>query len=415
MLISRRRLLAVSGSGIAIGAAAAVTNGLAYAQDAATPVTTDLAEAVIEIAKRSLSDLNLKSVIVRVTIDSQELVTAAFGESTSGVPATTDMHFRNGSVAISYVATLLLRFVDQKLIGLDDTIDAWLPDLPDSNRVTLRMLANMTSGYPDYVQQADFIAACYADPFRQWLPDELIEYGVGKPRVFEPGANWDYAHTNYVILGLALEKIGGQPMDQMLREQILDPLGLTNTVSSSTPAISEPVLHSYSSERRGLLGIPDGTRFYEDSTFWNPSWTITHGAIQTTNIYDMTASAEAVGTGALLSPESHLAQIEPRLVGFGALLDGCPTCHPLTPQFNYGLGVFINGPWLFQNPFFSGYGAIAAYLPSKRIAIAVATTPGEAAFDDNGDLIGGGNLSMPIYREIGEMLAPDEAPPATGS
>jgi hypothetical protein len=75
------------------------------------------------------------------------------------------------------------------------------------------------------------------------------------------------------------------------------------------------------------------------------------------------------------------------------------------------LGVFISGSWLYQNPLFAGYGSIEAYLPSKRIAIAVATTPGEAAFDDEGNYKDGGNLSMPIFRKIGTLLAPDDAPP----
>lgn len=69
----------------------------------------------------------------------------------TGVPATEDMHFRNGAVAISYMSTLLLQLVDQKVVRLDDKLFNWLPELLDAERVTLRMLANMTAGYPDYI------------------------------------------------------------------------------------------------------------------------------------------------------------------------------------------------------------------------------------------------------------------------
>src|SRR5215213_1331277 len=112
------------------------------------------AAAIVALARDAMGRYDLKAVIVRVTIDGQEVVTEALGESMTGVPATTDMHFRNGAVAISYVSTLLLRLVDQKVVTLDDPLATWMPDLPDADQVTLRMLANMTAGYPDFVQNS---------------------------------------------------------------------------------------------------------------------------------------------------------------------------------------------------------------------------------------------------------------------
>lgn len=370
------------------------------------------AEAIGTIAREAMAKYDLKAVIVRVTIDGQEVTTFALGESMTGVPATEDMHFRNGAVAISYMSTLLLQLVDEGVVGLDDKLSNWLPDLPDAERVTLRMLANMTAGYPDYVQNERLSSAIYANPFRQWTPQELIEIGLSTPRVFEPGTNWDYSHTNYVILGQALEKITGKPLATLMQENIFAPLGVNNTDSPSTPAIREPVLHAFSSERREALGIDPSTRFYEESTYWNPSWTLAEGAIQTTNIYDMTATAIAVGEGTLLSPESHQAQVAPDLLGFGSLLEGCPACHTLDEVYNYGLGVVLSGSWILQNPLFGGYGALEAYLPSKKIAIAVVTTYGEQSFDEQGNYKYG-NASQKLFTAIGAYLAPDE-PPLTG-
>ena len=211
-----------------------------------------------------------KAAIVRVTIDGQEVVTAALGESMTGVPATTAMHFRNGAVAIFYVSTLLLLLVDDGVVTLDDPLATWLPDLPDADAVTLRMLANMTAGYPDFVQNPKLAQEFYADPFRQWTLEEQIAIGLSTPRVFAPGTNWDYSHTDYVILGLALEKITGQPLDVALQEQVLGPMGLRNTIAWSTPQISEPVLHAFSAERRQALGIPPPVRAYEESTTGTP-------------------------------------------------------------------------------------------------------------------------------------------------
>ena len=97
---------------------------------------------------------HLKAVLARVTKDTEELATVAMGESMTGVPATEEMHFRNGAVAISYLGTVLLQLVDEGTVGLDDTIDRWLPKAPASDKVTLRMLANCTSGYHDFVAVA---------------------------------------------------------------------------------------------------------------------------------------------------------------------------------------------------------------------------------------------------------------------
>jgi CubicO group peptidase (beta-lactamase class C family) len=371
-------------------------------------MATDQAAAIIAIAREAMTKYSLNAVILRVTIDGREVVTAALGESMTGVPATTDMHFRNGAVAISYVSTLLLILVDEGVVRLDDPLSIWLPELPDAEGVTLRMLANMTAGYPDYVPVEQFIVDSYANPFRQWTTEELIAVSLAQPRLFAPGTNWDYAHTNYVILGLALEKATGRPMSELLRERVLDPLGLRNTVSSDTPAIPTPALHAFSSERRVALGIPPGARFYEESTYWNPSWTITHGAIQTTNIHDMAASAVAIGEGTLLSAASHQAQVAPSLLGFGSVLPGCRTCHPLDDIYNYGLGIVRSGNWLLQNPLFSGEAGVMAYLPSRKIAIAVAVTFGEDAFDEEGNYTNHGDT---LFRAIGAYLAPDDPPP----
>ena len=77
---------------------------------------------VTDIVRKAMDDYKLKAVIYRVTIDGKNVMTDAFGESMTGVPATPDMHFRNGSVAESYIANLLLQLVEEKKVSLDDKI-----------------------------------------------------------------------------------------------------------------------------------------------------------------------------------------------------------------------------------------------------------------------------------------------------
>src|SRR5258705_8920401 len=373
--------------------------------------TTDTAktDAVMRIVRDTMAQAHLKAIVVRVTVDVKEVAARAVGESMSGVPATTGMHFRNGAVAISYVSTLLLKLVDEKKVSLDDKLSKWLPEIPHADRVTLGQLAQMTSGYVDYViGNTAMNDALYANPFRRWTTHDLLQYAVDQPLLYEPGTNWNYAHTNYVLLGLALEKATGQEMSKLLTDKVLRPLGLTNTVNSLTPEIPSPVLHAFSSERRAALKIPTGTPFYEESTFWDPSWTITHGAIQTTNIYDMEATAVGIGSGKLLTADSYKKMVSTELRGKTHKQPGCTTCDVMNDIYTYGLGLVISGNWLVQNPMFGGYGAIEAYLPSQKIAIAAAVTFAPEAFDDQGNYT---NAAEPLFRKIAAELAPHDAPP----
>ncbi|HKV20877.1 MAG TPA: serine hydrolase domain-containing protein [Mycobacterium sp.] len=375
------------------------------------PASTDpaTADAVMRIVRDTMAEAHLEAVIVRVTVDGEEVLTRAVGDSMTGVPATTNMHFRNGAVAISYVSTLLLVLVDEKKVSLDDKLSTWLPDVPHADDVTLGQLAQMTSGYVDYViGNTEFEEALYKDPFRQWEPDQLLGFATSKPLLYEPGTNWNYAHTNYVLLGRALEKATGQDMPKLLEDKVLRPLGLTNTANSFTPEIPAPVLHAFTSERRQALKIPPGTPFYEESTYWNPSWTITHGAIQTTNVFDMEASARGLGSGTLLTKESYEKFTSTDLRGKTRALPGCTTCMAQNEGYTYGMGIVISGDWLLQNPLFAGEAGVMAYLPARKIAIAVAVTYRPEAFDDQGDYR---NEADTLFRRIGAELAPDDAPP----
>ncbi len=375
-----------------------------------------MADKVTKVVEDNMAKRHLKAVIVRVTVDGKEILTRAFGESMTGVPATTDMHFRNGAVAISYVSTLLLKLVDQKKLSLEDKVSKWLPEIPHSDEVTLGQLAQMTSGYVDFVLGNDEVSAeLYTDPYRQWTPEELIAKVSSDPLYYTPGTNWNYAHTNYLILGLALEKATGKKMPDLLQEEVLGPLGLKNTSGNNgTPAIPEPALHAFTSERRQQLGIPAGTRFYEESTYWNPSWTITQGAIQTTNIFDLNETAIAIGTGKLLSPESYQKMVSTELRGKTTALPACPsTCFVQNEGYTYGIGLVITGNWYMQNPLFSGEAGAFGYLPSQKAAIAVAVTFDEEAFDPDGNYTEAtsANAGDTLFREIGLLVAPNDPPP----
>jgi CubicO group peptidase (beta-lactamase class C family) len=288
------------------------------------------------------------------------------------------MHFRIGNVAIAYLTTVLLRLQDQGRLSIDDRLSKWFPRLPNANKVTLRMLANSTSGYSDYVAIPRFLDALYADPFRAWTPRELIRIGISQID-FAPGTSFRYSHTGFVILGGVLRRVTHKSVRRLIRENIVAPLRLRNTRSSQTAEIRPPVLHAYTRER--------GT--YEESTFWSPSWATARGANMTGNIADVARSGRAIGAGRLLSRRAHRAQVGPGTVGLGGN----------TRTFYSGMGLLVEGGWIVENPSLAGFGVEVAYLPASKITIAVVSTKGERSEVHP-------NYSELITRQIAAYLAP---------
>ena len=122
----------------------------------------------------------------------------------------------------------------------------------------------------------------------------------------------------------------------------------------------------------------------------------------------MEASAAALGSGRLLSKESYEKMVSTGLRGKTHAQPGCTTCAPMTDIYTYGIGIVISGAWLLQNPLFAGEAGVMAYLPSKKIAIAVAVTYEPEAFDAQGNYV---NAADALFRSIGRELAPDDPPP----
>jgi CubicO group peptidase (beta-lactamase class C family) len=348
--------------------------------------------ALRQVVDAAMAEHQLRAVILRVTQGGEEVVTFARGEAMPGAPATPGHHFHNGAVAMTYMTTLMLRLAERGAVDLDAPIAPWFPDLPNADRVTLRMLARSTAGYRDYVRSDAFTDALYADPFRTMSDDELVAFGLADPPWYEPDTRWSYAHTNYVLLGQALERATGRPLDELLREEILEPLGLTDTRSWSTAEIPSPALHHYTTERG----------FLEDATFWSTSWQLPAGAVMTSTICDMATSARGIGRGDLIDDASFQAFVDSNVVTHSGPTDTCPAeiCIPFTEQRYFALGVLVAGRWIIQTPAFTGFSGLHAYLPDEDLAIAIVASGPQ-----------GTNHARNIFVAAAPVLSPDHLPP----
>ena len=400
---------AVTALAVSLSACSAPVTTVKTLQATTSPAQSPQASVIAAIVRKGMATYHLRAVIVRVTKGGKVVTTQAFGPSMTGVRATPAMHFRNGAIAFAYVATLLMEYVDEHKVRLNDTINRWVPSLPEARKVTLKMLANQTSGYPDFETDPAWTAAFNADPFRIFTYQERLGYAFRRPAAFPPGKNWSYSPTNFMILGHILSMIGKRPLATLLRRKVLKPMGLTGTTSSGTSSMPNPVLHSFSSEWEVALHAPSKVTFYQEATYWNTVWGTPAGANETSNIYDLIKTAVAVGTGKLLSRSGYHAMTDSKLLGFGHKQRNCaPSCFRQIPAYNSGLGVVKAGSWILEDSLLSGWSSAEAYLPARKIAIAVAATFDPAAFNPAGVEP---NASDPIFRSIGAYLAPNDPPP----
>jgi D-alanyl-D-alanine carboxypeptidase len=150
-----------------------------------------------------------------------------FADSSRSIPMRADERFRIGSITKTFVAALALLLVEDGTLGLDDTVERWLPGLvPAGRAITVRDLLSHRSGLFDYVEDDRVLRAHE----RRWTPRELISIAIAHPPEHSPaGGSFAYSSTNYLVLGLIMEEAGGGSLGSQLRERLFSPLGLRRT------------------------------------------------------------------------------------------------------------------------------------------------------------------------------------------
>ena len=212
-------------------------------------------------------------------------------------------HTRIGSLTKTFVATLILQLADDGKLKLTDTIDNWVPWVPNASQITVRDLGDMGSGINTYTADQGFLDAYFANPRAAWTPIEVIKDGVSLPPKFAPGQGFFYSNTNFLLLAKIAEKVTGKPIGRLLRERIFDPLGMTHTSYPYTTALPAPSWNGYTNQDASGTG----DKIF-DATHWNPTPFGAAGQI-VSNLADMQIWAKAIGTGSLLTKAGHRAQL----------------------------------------------------------------------------------------------------------
>jgi D-alanyl-D-alanine carboxypeptidase len=312
--------------------------------------------------KKSFKESDAPGVVAAVQSPDFTWVRAmGVADRASGEPMTPEVHHRVGSVTKTFTATLLLKAANEGLLSLDDTIDQYVKGVPNGDKITLRQMSDMTSGIASYTESHQWQEEWFSDPTRVWQPEELARIGIEESPLFDPGSAWFYSNTNYVLLGLVLEKVTGKPISQLYQKEIIGPLHLEETSFPGTaPSLPEPYDHGYT-----LQGKPSGSKPI-DSTHWSPSEAWTAGEMIST-VDDLLVYGRALGTGkGLLSPKEQ----KERLGSF--VSDVSPLDQPpLKGDLAYGIGLGKDHGWIGHNGEIPGYNTYLFYHPDLDAVVVV--------------------------------------------
>ena len=135
-------------------------------------------------------------------------------------PVRAETLFQTGSITKTFVAAVVLKLAEDGVLGLDDRLSRWVPEFSDSRRITLRQLLNHTAGTADFVTHPRFLDAQRRRGLAAaWTPRQLLRY-VPEP-LAKPGERWIYSNTNYLLLGLAVERATHSSVGRELHRRLL--------------------------------------------------------------------------------------------------------------------------------------------------------------------------------------------------
>jgi len=278
-------------------------------------------------------------------------------------PIKPDMLFDVASVGKTFTAALVLQLAEEGKLSLDDPLHKWLPDFPKINHnATIRQLLNHTSGISHFSKNQQYWQTVFADPDSLWAPEEVLAF-VPEPR-FPPGGGWNYSSTNYILLGLIVEKAESSTLSAQLRTRFLVPLNLTHTFSSIGDDARESYVFAHGHFDLNGDGQLDDVGSLSRNSLFSSAWAA--GPVVST-AEDLARWAECLYGGRVLQRES---------------LDEMTDFYRPTPGepflSGYGLGTaeiqadFLGGErvWghLGWNP---GYMIAMLYFPDHSVSVAV--------------------------------------------
>jgi CubicO group peptidase (beta-lactamase class C family) len=314
-------------------------------------LTADQEAKIAAAAQKVLAETGVPSASVGIAVGGKIVYAKAFGMATLQPPvkAEAGMAYPIGSISKQFTATAALILQQEGKLSLEDKVGKYFPELTRANEVSLRNLMTMTSGYEDFAPQ-DYIIPAWRKPVD---PLANLRVWAEKPLDFEPGTDWQYSNTNYVLLGLIVQKVAGEPLYQFIRERVLTPLRM------------EGVFNTYSERER--LGVTGYVSY----------------AMAPVRVLPLEGTGWYFGDGDLAMPASTLLTWDLGIINKSLLSEESykefETSYVLKSgrDSHYGLGIFIgnkNGRRQFEHSGeVGGYVSENVVFPDDKAAIVVLT------------------------------------------
>lgn len=358
-----------------------------FFQSAGMSISSEVHNKLTQMFQNFVEESNIPGLVVGINVPGKDEWLSVLGVSDKKTKKKMQLndHFRIGSVTKTFVATGILQLSDKGKLSLDDKVEQYVKNVPNGDKITIRQLANMTSGLPSYSQNKTWAQQFLENPQRVWTPEELLKAAFSVPILFKPGEKFHYCNTNYILLGLIIEKASGMPLGSYLEKNIFEPLNLKNTSFPLTNAMPDPFSHGYT--KQTLTGQE------KDMTFQNPSWAWAAGGM-ISNLDDLKIWAEALGTGKLLSKEAFKERTQWVAVSSSV------------KDRKYGLGVGFDKGWLMHAGELPGYNSIVAYLPEQKVVMVLLVNSDIPTKEENKEV----SPAPFMFESVSKILFPENIP-----
>jgi CubicO group peptidase (beta-lactamase class C family) len=218
-----------------------------------------------------------------------------------GIPNTPDTRFRLGSITKQFTAMLILQLVEQGKVKLDAKLSDYLPEYRKDigEKVTVHQLLTHTSGIPSYTGLPNFFQDVSRNPYK--VDDFVKKYASGDLE-FEPGSKFAYNNSGYFLLGAIVEHVTGKSYETVLKERILDPVGMKNTGYDHYDTILQKRAAGYAKTSDGYVNAP----------YLDMSIPYAAGSLYST-VEDLFLWDQALYTNSLLTEQSKTLMYKPFL------------------------------------------------------------------------------------------------------
>jgi D-alanyl-D-alanine carboxypeptidase len=295
------------------------------------------------------------------------------------VPLTAADHFRIGSNTKTFVVSVILQLIAEGKLSLDDPVSRFSlgVTIPNGSNITVRELCNMRSGLFEAYSTPQFAALNMIVP-EGFDPRTLIGWAVKQKPYFAPGQGYHYSNTNYLLLGLIIEKLTNDTVGNEIDKRLIVPFGLTQTTYPQTEAMPDPWARGY-----GL----DAQRNWVDISNTVPVAFMGSAGEMISDMADIKRWIKLYATGKTGGPPGFTPQSE---------------CKQFLGNTDFGLGINCSAGWYGYTGALPGYNTADYYSPATGITI-VAWITYQAESPPEG-------VASVIFRDIARIMTPGNIP-----